>query len=50
MARGPHITEEEKQIARQLKESGKSNREIARELQRSIATIYKMLKENAPAS
>lgn len=44
MARGPKITQEERTIAKALKEEGKGVRQIATEMNRSIPTVYKMLR------
>lgn len=43
MARGPAITQEEINKAHQLRDEGKSAREIMRIMKRSELTVYKML-------
>jgi hypothetical protein len=43
MARGPAITQDEINKAHALKAEGKGPKEIALKLQRTLATVYKML-------
>lgn len=45
MARGPHLTEEEIKNLREMKTQGLSVKEIKERTGRSIATVYKALKE-----
>lgn len=43
MGRGPTVRQEEVEKAHQLKAEGKKPREIAKELGRSVPTVYKLL-------
>lgn len=44
MARGPHITEEEKTKAKELRGTGLSYTAVAKEMKRSVGAIHKILK------
>lgn len=43
MGRGPTVRQEEVDKAHQLKAEGKKPREIAKEMNRSVPTVYKLL-------